>query len=1057
MMHRLIPIAGPALALLAGLSAGLPAAGDERFGGSASERTLAAAVALADERTAVLAEAEQLAAAGDGNAALDALEVWLGAHPDDIIAGNAYRGIATEANLYDRPIRFLVGQLKALTPCPDEPPICPEDKPDCAKEVYDRCTEGAPGAPAGLRYNLAFAYIDKIPVVGPMGAGFLSKRSIEQFRTALEADGEDWIANYGVGMNYLHWPDYFEKNDSSVAYFERAIEIQEARAARPSDILAYVRLGDALAKAGDAEGAQAAWQRGADRLGAHADLSERLEIDPAKLKETVTEAYNPNNSIGAIDTDISILWAEETPEQVFSLRNPNGPVVVGGVGGQTLPERGDYAEARLFNWFRDNLPLLMNRQNADKVDMSGIGATSGEGAGLIAYNMIQGFMTQFRGDDDATVIAALAAAPPYERPFFHEGLGMGLGAALDTSADGSLAPFAGRIEAFDPRFDRLHYAGLGMWYGLAPTVNLVRVRDRLAGLDLRGQFYAYEGLGFAVALFKDAAIAGRRAGAAAAVRDRLDLRPWRRTRALDQARRRPCAGRRYRRGLPGAVPGRPARRLRHGRRIHPHRPHRCHPAPGRTLSCRVPDRLHGLSDRRRDGARDPLRDRSRLCPRGDAGRQQRGDPRAGTGPAPGRARWPRRGAADRRRDAPQLARRHPHPAGRRPIRRPVRSHLQGVRPMTSIATRAAALLGGLALALPGAAGDYAFQLHGGHFYGPGPVVPDTPLPDGLIQGIQFDLDQLAGVAVYAPSADTLSDGETHTNANIQAGELSIGGDSDHKAFWLYAVAGGPNEGRETYRFDDDHNMVWTVDLALDPGFPEGIVRVDNFTLTTGQRTVPQSLQTEQGMPGGYDKAGSLESGTVLVGRVGDFDADGFLDGVIVASANVPMQADLLPGAPVGNVRGFKQRHPRRAAVRAGADAGRHRQPAPAGGAVPDRRPDRYADRASDRRQRSPARRPRQLRGRLSRRPHRGARRTAGAGLAAGIDPADDLHPARLPDHLRLPRRQRLELNRRCRDPRLRQGRGTGGPAGGAPHRRRALTTCRCLLPRPLGLVQQGAI
>jgi tetratricopeptide (TPR) repeat protein len=508
MMHRLIPIAGPALALLAGLSAGLPAAGDERFGGSASERTLAAAVALADARTAVLAEAEQLAAAGDGNAALDALEVWLGAHPDDIIAGNAYRGIATEANLYDRPIRFLVGQLKALTPCPDEPPICPEDKPDCAKEIYDRCTEGAPGAPAGLRYNLAFAYIDKIPVVGPMGAGFLSKRSIEQFRTALEADGEDWIANYGVGMNYLHWPDYFEKNDSSVAYFERAIEIQEARAARPSDILAYVRLGDALAKAGDEEGARAAWQRGADRLGAHADLSERLEIDPAKLKETVTEAYNPNNSIGAIDTDISILWALETPEQVFSLRNPNGPVVVGGVGGQTLPERGDYAEARLFNWFRDNLPLLMNRQNADKVDMSGIGATGGEGAGLIAYNMIQGFMTQFRGDDDATVIAALAAAPPYERPFFHEGLGMGLGTALDTSADGSLAPFAARIEAFDPRFDRLHYAGLGMWYGLAPTVNLVRVRDRLAGLDLRGQFYAYEGLGFAVALFKDAGSQG---------------------------------------------------------------------------------------------------------------------------------------------------------------------------------------------------------------------------------------------------------------------------------------------------------------------------------------------------------------------------------------------------------------------------------------------------------------------------------------------------------------------------------------------------------------------
>jgi hypothetical protein len=224
--------------------------------------------------------------------------------------------------------------------------------------------------------------------------------------------------------------------------------------------------------------------------------------------------------------------------------------------------------------------------------------------------------------------------------------------------------------------------------------------------------------------------------------------------------------------------------------------------------------------------------------------------------------------------------------------------------MTPIVPRAALLLAGLALA-PAAAAEHAFQLHGGFFYGPGPIEPDTPLPDGSIRGIRFDLDRLEGVAEYVPSEDTLSDGKTRTNANIDAGELTIGGDGENKAFWLVAVADGPNEGRETYRFDDAYNMVWTVDLALDPGFPEGIVRVNGFELTTGRRTVPESLQTERGMPGGYDKAGSLPSGTVLVGRVGDFDADGFLDGTIVATAHVPLQADLLPGAPVGNVRGFR--------------------------------------------------------------------------------------------------------------------------------------------------------
>ena len=494
------------LAVLSGCSRG-----DQAFGTSASERTLATAATLKAERDPVLARAQGLADADNGSGALDVLEGYLSAHPADIIAGNLYRKLAVKANLFDRPIKFFVGVVNELTPCPKDPPPCPETDKDCHKKEAEHCSPTAkqPGPPSGIRYNLAFAYIDKIPVVGPMGAGFLSKRSIEQFRKALDEDQDDWIANYGVGMNYLHWPDYFEKNDSSIAYFERAIALQEARPARPSDILAYVRLGDAQAKAGNAQQAREAWQRGEQRLGAkHGDLTERLEIDPAHLKESVLEAYNPNNSIGAINTDISILWAEQMPKRVFSLRNPDGPVVVGGVGGQTLPERKNNSDTRLFNWFRDNLPLLLNRANADKIDMSGIGATAGEGAGVIAYNMIKGFMTQFRGEAPATVAEALTLAPDYERPFFHEGVGMGLAAALDTSADGSLAPFPEQIAAFDPRFDRLHYAGLGMWYGLAPTINLVRVRSKLGELDVRGQFYAYEGMGFAVTLFKDAGAGG---------------------------------------------------------------------------------------------------------------------------------------------------------------------------------------------------------------------------------------------------------------------------------------------------------------------------------------------------------------------------------------------------------------------------------------------------------------------------------------------------------------------------------------------------------------------
>lgn len=478
------------------------------YGTSASERTLATVVALEKLRTPTLTQAQTFVATNKIDPALTALETYLTAHPEDIIAGNLYRSIAVTANLFDRPIRFFVALVKELTPCPKDPPLCPnktDKNSECAKEA-ERCSPTAkpPGPPAGLRYNLAFGYIDKIPAVGPMGAGFLSKRSITQFQTALDADPNDWIANYGVGMNYLHWPDYFGKNDISIAFFDRAIAIQEAREQRPSDILAYVRLGDALAKADKIEPAFAAWQHGVSRLGAQADFTERLNIPAKQIKQAILDAYNPNNSIGAINTDISILWSAKMPATVFSLHQATDKVATGtGIGGQTAIATGDYSGIRLFNWFRDNLPLLMKREHADKVNMAGIGATNQEGVGIIAYNMIRGFMTQFRGDSAVAVNQALAQAPDYDRPFFHEGIGMGLAAALDTSANGSLVGFATQIGAFDAaKFSRLHYAGLGMWFGLAPTINLIRVRDKLNELEIRGQFYAYEGMGFAATLFK---------------------------------------------------------------------------------------------------------------------------------------------------------------------------------------------------------------------------------------------------------------------------------------------------------------------------------------------------------------------------------------------------------------------------------------------------------------------------------------------------------------------------------------------------------------------------
>jgi hypothetical protein len=224
---------------------------------------------------------------------------------------------------------------------------------------------------------------------------------------------------------------------------------------------------------------------------------------------------------------------------------------------------------------------------------------------------------------------------------------------------------------------------------------------------------------------------------------------------------------------------------------------------------------------------------------------------------------------------------------------------RALRAVVSVAAAA------LAAATGPAAEATEFRLKGGHFYGPGPIEPDAALPDGRLVNIRFDRHSFTGECGFVndgTAAGVFSDGATRMNQNIDAGTIRLG--DGRETVRLAAVDGGPHGGAEHYYLDADYNMIWRVDLALDPGFKEGIIRVDDFVLSTGVVEVQRSLQSQRRIPGGYDQAGSLKSGQFLAGRLGDFDQDGFMDGVLVAAPNVPMEANLLPGAPVGNKRAF---------------------------------------------------------------------------------------------------------------------------------------------------------
>jgi len=204
----------------------------------------------------------------------------------------------------------------------------------------------------------------------------------------------------------------------------------------------------------------------------------------------------------------------------------------------------------------------------------------------------------------------------------------------------------------------------------------------------------------------------------------------------------------------------------------------------------------------------------------------------------------------------------------------------------------------------------------GTFYGPGSI-DDTPLFPVII----YDLGFVAPTTFITPFVNngaeepnicgekalkenptgTLSDGVTRINENVDVCPFELNG----MKILVSIIDGGPHTGGQVATMTDDGHMVMSMDTAMDLGVGKpGIIRIP-FYATTGEVTVPLSLQTQMRLPGGLDQAGSQKSGTVLKGRLGDYNNDGMLDGAIVLAGNIPMDSMLLPGAPYAFIRYFE--------------------------------------------------------------------------------------------------------------------------------------------------------
>jgi hypothetical protein len=196
-------------------------------------------------------------------------------------------------------------------------------------------------------------------------------------------------------------------------------------------------------------------------------------------------------------------------------------------------------------------------------------------------------------------------------------------------------------------------------------------------------------------------------------------------------------------------------------------------------------------------------------------------------------------------------------------------------------------------------------------------MPDSPMPGGMLGHIRFD-SPLTGASEFfnngsappniASEAVLKKVVNGHTSTGVAFNEYLDGGvvDVGRGAIRYMSVvsSGGALKGRQLYSLDKEYDWRIESDMVLDPGFPEGLIIPQGLVISTGLVSLAPSLQTTRGIGGGVDRAGSLFPGDLLLGRLGDYDFDGYLDGVIVGSANVPIDHLFSPGCPVAQSRRF---------------------------------------------------------------------------------------------------------------------------------------------------------